>query len=103
MELACLAALGRGDGRARNSPARVGNTDHLSFRAIELPGFNPLQDYADYDVRTHHANMDTFERVQEADMKQAAIGFASFARQAATRDARFPPADRRGLAVTPAC
>ena len=38
-----------------------------------LPGFNPVQDYVDYDVRTHHTNADTFERVREQDLKQGAI------------------------------
>ena len=55
-----------------------------------LPGFNPIQDYVNYDVRTHHTNMDTPERVREADLRQAAIVFASFAWQAATRDAKIP-------------
>ena len=75
-------------GARRNIPERIGNTDHLSFTAIGLPGFNPVQDYVDYDVRTHHTNMDTFERVREQDMKQAAIVFASFAWHAAMRDAK---------------
>ena len=51
-------------GARRNVPERIGNTDHLSFTALGLPGFNPIQDYVDYDVRTHHTNMDTFERVR---------------------------------------
>ena len=50
--------------RRRNVPESIGNTDHLSFTAIGLPGFNPIQDYATYDVRTHHTNMDTYERVR---------------------------------------
>jgi hypothetical protein len=80
-------------GARRNIPDRIGNTDHLSFTAIGLPGFNPIQDYTDYDVRTHHTNMDTFERVREPDMKQCAIIFASFAWHAAMRDAKIarPP------------
>jgi carboxypeptidase Q len=77
-------------GARRNVPERIGNTDHLSFTAVGLPGFNPIQDYADYDVRTHHTNMDTFERVREQDLKQCAIVFASFAWHAALRDAKIP-------------
>jgi carboxypeptidase Q len=77
-------------GARRNVPDRIGNTDHLSFTAIGLPGFNPIQDYIDYDVRTHHTNMDTFERVREEDMMQASIVFASFAWHAAMRDAKIP-------------
>ena len=77
-------------GARRNIPERIGNTDHLSFTAIGLPGFNPIQDYETYDVRTHHTNMDTTERVREDDLEQGAIVFASFAWHAAARDARIP-------------
>ena len=77
-------------GARKNVVERIGNTDHLSFTAIGLPGFNPIQDYVNYDVRTHHTNMDTPERVREEDLRQAAIVFASFAWQAATRAAKIP-------------
>jgi carboxypeptidase Q len=77
-------------GARRNVSQNIGNTDHLSFTAIGLPGFNPVQDYADYDVRTHHTNVDTFERVREADLKQAAVILASFAYHAAMRNEKFP-------------
>ena len=77
-------------GARRNVIDNIGSTDHLSFTAIGLPGFNPIQDYTDYDVRTHHTNVDTFERVREADLKQAAVILASFAYHAAMRDARMP-------------
>lgn len=68
----------------------IGNTDHLSFTRAGLPGFNPVQDYVDYDVRTHHTNMDTFERVKADDLKQCAIVLASFAYHAATRKEKLP-------------
>ena len=77
-------------GARKNVPQNIGNTDHLSFTAIGLPGFNPIQDYVDYDVRTHHTNVDTFERVREADLKQAAIILASFAYHAAMRNEKMP-------------
>lgn len=77
-------------GVRRNIPQPIGNTDHLSFTAVGLPAFNAVQDYVDYDVRTHHTNMDTFERVRESDLKQAAVVFAAFAYQAAMRDGKFP-------------
>jgi carboxypeptidase Q len=83
-------------GARKNVPESIGNTDHLSFTAIGLPGFNPIQDYVDYDVRTHHTNVDTYERVREADLKQAAIVMASFAYHAAMRPEKMPrpPAPR---------
>ena len=57
--------------------AQIGATDHLSFIRAGLPGFQAIHDYTGYDVRTHHTNMDTFERVQEEDLKQAAVVMAS--------------------------
>jgi hypothetical protein len=77
-------------GARRNITESIGNTDHLSFTAIGLPAFNPIQDYVNYDVRTHHTNMDTYDRVQEQDLKQAAVVFASFAWHAAMRDQKLP-------------
>ena len=77
-------------GARRNILERIGNTDHLSFTALGLPGFNPIQAYDDYDVRTHHTNMDTPERVREQDLKQASVLFASIAWHAAMRDQKVP-------------
>jgi len=68
----------------------TGGTDHQSFDAINLPGFQFIQDPLEYDSRTHHYNMDVFDRVQEPDMKQAATIIAFFAYSAANRDAKFP-------------
>jgi Zn-dependent M28 family amino/carboxypeptidase len=68
----------------------TGGTDHQSFDGVGLPGFQFIQDPLDYDSRTHHYTMDLYERIQEADMKQAATLMALFAYHAATRDARFP-------------
>lgn len=81
-------------GVRRNVLPGIGNTDHLSFKAAGVPGFNPVQDYSTYDVRTHHTNVDTYERVREQDIKQNAIVLAWFALQAATTAERIPrPAD----------
>ncbi len=81
-------------GARKNVVAGIGNTDHLSFIAEGVPGFNPIQEYANYDVRIHHTNMDTMERMKPDDIKEAAIVFASFAYQAAMRDASIPRAPR---------
>ena len=77
-------------GTRRNIIQGIGNTDHLSFTRAGLAGFNPVQDYVDYDVRTHHTNMDTFERVKMDDLKQCAIVLASFAYHAAMRTEKIP-------------
>lgn len=68
----------------------TGGTDHLGFDAIGLPGFQFIQDPVEYDTRTHHSNMDVYDRVQEADVKQGAILMAAFAYNAAMRDEMFP-------------
>jgi hypothetical protein len=77
-------------GARRNIIAGIGNTDHLSLRAAGVPGFNPIQEYKDYDVRMHHTNVDLYERVSERDLKQNAIVMAWFAWQAANTDQRIP-------------
>ena len=79
-------------GSRRNIIEKIGNTDHLSFTALGLPGFNTIQDYTEYDTRMHHTNMDFYERVKTDELKQAAVVLASFAYQAAMRPERFPRA-----------
>ncbi len=77
-------------GVRKNVIAGIGNTDHLSFRAAGVPGFNPIQEYKDYDVRMHHTNVDLYERVREQDLKQNAVVLAWFAWQAANTAERIP-------------
>jgi hypothetical protein len=72
------------------TPKGIGATDHLSFRAVGLPGFQAVQDYGGYDVRTHHTNMDTDERVAKGALKQAAVVVATVLYHAAMRDERVP-------------
>jgi carboxypeptidase Q len=68
----------------------TGGTDHQSFDAVGLPGFQFIQDPVEYNTLTHHSNMDTYERIQEADMKQNAVIVAAFVYQAANRDQLLP-------------
>jgi hypothetical protein len=81
-----------GVGARRNVSEKIGNTDHLAFTALGLPGFNTIQDYVGYDTRMHHTNMDFYERVKLEELKQASVVLASFAYQAAMRPERFPRA-----------
>jgi hypothetical protein len=69
---------------------KIGATDHLSFIRVGLPGFQAVQDYNSYDVRTHHTNMDTYERVSADALKQAAVVTATVLYNAAMRDAKIP-------------
>jgi carboxypeptidase Q len=68
----------------------TGGTDHLSFDAVGIPGFQFIQDDMDYETRTHHSNEDTVERLQPADLKQIAVVEAIFVYNAAQRDQMLP-------------
>lgn len=70
--------------------ANTGGTDHLSFDAIGLPGFQFIQDEIEYSSRTHHSNMDTFDRIQADDMKQMSVILAAFVYQTAMMDEKMP-------------
>lgn len=72
------------------SMSNTGGTDHLSYDAVGLPGFQFIQDPLDYDSRTHHSNMDVFDRVQADDMKQISTIVAAFVYQAAMMDGQMP-------------
>jgi Zn-dependent M28 family amino/carboxypeptidase len=69
---------------------RTGGTDHTNFDSIGLPGFQFIQDDIEYDTRTHHSNMDVYERVQAKDMMQNAVIVASFVYDAANRNELLP-------------
>jgi carboxypeptidase Q len=68
----------------------TGGTDHLAFDAVGLPGFQFIQDPIEYDTRTHHSNMDTYERLQAEDLKQASVIMAAFVYNAAMREEKLP-------------
>src|SRR5262245_23651474 len=68
----------------------TGGTDHLTFDEVGLPGFQFIQDPIEYNSRTHHSNMDVYERVQAADLMKDAVIIASFAYHTANRDERLP-------------
>jgi hypothetical protein len=65
-------------------------TDHLSFDAVGLPGFQFIQDPLDYDSRTHHSNLDVYDHIQASDLMQASAILASFVYNAATRPEMLP-------------
>jgi hypothetical protein len=77
-------------GARKNVNTHITSTDHLSFLAVGVPGFNPFQDYDGYDVRTHHTNMDQVDHVNLDDLKQSAIVMATFAWNAAMTDQPLP-------------
>ena len=68
----------------------TGGTDHLSFDAVGLPGFQFIQDPVEYNSRTHHSNMDVYERIQAPDMMKNAVIVASFVYLTANLDEKLP-------------
>lgn len=68
----------------------VGGTDHLAFDEVGLPGFQFIQDPIEYDSRTHHSNMDVYDRLQAGDLMKNAVIVASFVYHAANRDGLLP-------------
>ena len=68
----------------------TGGTDHLSFDAVGIPGFQFIQDPIEYETRTHHSNMDVYDRLQFDDLRQIAVIVADFVYNAAMRDQMFP-------------
>jgi carboxypeptidase Q len=67
-----------------------GGTDHTTFDYVGLPGFGFMQDPMEYQSRTHHSNMDVYDRVQPGDLMQCAAIMASFVYHTATRDQMLP-------------
>jgi hypothetical protein len=96
-----LASMGMTTLAIRNT----GGTDHQSFDAVGLPGFQFIQDPVEYDSRTHHSNMDVYDRLQAEDMMRNAVIVAAFVYQAANRDELLPrkpmPSPPRPAAVAP--
>ena len=70
--------------------SNTGGTDHQSFDAVGIPGFQFIQDPIDYDTRTHHTNMDTYDHLLPDDLKQAATIIAAFVYNTAQRDEKIP-------------
>jgi Zn-dependent M28 family amino/carboxypeptidase len=78
------------DGSATLTLRNTSGTDHLSFDAIGLPAFQFIQDPIEYATRTHHANMDLYDKAVEEDLKHNAVMTALFAWMAANRDILIP-------------
>ncbi len=68
----------------------TGSTDHASFDAVGLPGFQFIQDDLDYDTRTHHSSIDVYDKLSIGDLMQSAVIMAAFVYNTATRDEKLP-------------
>lgn len=65
-------------------------TDHQSFDAVGLPGFQFIQDPLEYSTRTHHSNMDTYDRIPRADLVQMSTIVSSLVYHTANREQKIP-------------
>jgi carboxypeptidase Q len=92
-----LGVAGASATRSRN----VGGTDHTSFNNAGLPGIGFNQDPIEYNTHTHHTNLDTYERIVEADVKQAATVIAAVLYQLAMRDEMVPRFSRTDMPALP--
>src|SRR5262245_25587955 len=77
-------------GSPRQPPTSIGGTDSTSFDAVGIPGIGFMQDPIEYGSRTHHSNMDVYERIQAPDLMKNAVIMASFVYMAANRDQLLP-------------
>jgi Zn-dependent M28 family amino/carboxypeptidase len=81
-----FADLGANTATIRNT----GSTDHISFDEVGIPGFQFIQDGLEYGTRTHHTNMDLFDRASGNDLMQASVIMAAFVYNTAMRDDMLP-------------
>jgi hypothetical protein len=84
--VAAFANLGMTHLTIRNT----GGTDHLSYNAVGLPGFQFIQDEIQYETRTHHTNLDVFDQIVAADMMKNSVITAAFVYQTANREQMLP-------------
>lgn len=78
------------DGASTLSLRNATGTDHLSFDALGLPAFQFIQDPLEYATRTHHANMDVYDKVVAEDLKHNAVMTAYLAWKAANHEELIP-------------
>ncbi len=77
-------------GAAGVTTSNTGSTDHISFDAVGIPAFQFVQDPLEYETRTHHSNMDTYDHLSIPDLQQAAVVIAGFVYNTAMRDEQIP-------------
>ena len=78
------------EGASASSSRNVGGTDHTSFNNAGLPGIGTMLDPIEYGTHTWHTNLDTYERVIEADVQQSAIVAAAVIYHLAMQEEMIP-------------
>lgn len=91
----------RGFGVSTLSPRIVSGSDYVAFDEVGIPAFQFIQDRLEYNSRTHHSNMDVYDRVQREDLVQMAIVTATFAYNTAMRGEKLPRKPLPAPAVPP--
>jgi hypothetical protein len=80
----------RDEGATTVTIKNTGGTDHLSFDAVGLPGFQFIQDPLDYGSITHHSSMDTYDHAVASDLMEASAVIAAVVYQAANSPVMMP-------------
>jgi hypothetical protein len=99
--LAPLADLGV-EGAQATSSRSVGGSDYASFNRAGLPGIRMGQDPVAYFTHTWHTNVDTYERIREEDVRQAAVVVATLAFGLAMREGLLPRFPAGAMPARPA-
>jgi carboxypeptidase Q len=77
-------------GASASTSRTTGGTDSTSFNNAGLPGIGFNQDPIEYSSHTHHTNLDTYERIIEQDVRDAAVVVAGALYQLAMREQPLP-------------
>jgi carboxypeptidase Q len=72
------------------APRSVTGTDHYAFDNAGLPAFQFIQDPIEYDTRTHHTNLDVYNRLVKDDLMKNAAIVAAFVYMTANREELLP-------------
>ena len=80
----------------------TGGTDSTSFNNAGLPGVGFSQDPFDYNTFTHHTSYDTYERIYEPDMREAAVEEALTLYSLANADQMVPRCSAATMPPPPA-
>jgi hypothetical protein len=80
----------------------TGGTDSTSFNNAGLPGVGLNQDGFDYGSYTHHTSFDTYERIYEPDMREAAVEEALTLYSLANTDQMVPRCSAATMPAPPA-
>ena len=88
-------------GAIATTSRRTGGTDSTSFNEAGLPGIGLGQDPIEYGTHTWHTNLDTYERIVEQDVKEAAIVVAAAVYHLAMREEMLPRFTRERMPAPP--